>query len=207
MTLYHVSMDTADTDTVFFPRVPGSASEQEDKGIPRVCLSDSIEHCLQAMPFDSRIKLAKGTRIAVYTVDSEDIAAGRLVTPEELWSRHLVPDAPATREYWSLDPVRFTRKVLCVEDFSFEHALMPCCIDPEDVRAVVSSIFPELDTGGLKTPDDIYGLAMAYAADSGQYDKGDDIWDALAEFPPAQQTVIYGLKLTPVAEQEEDIER
>lgn len=50
MILYHVATNVFTTgQCTIYPRIPKSAAPDEDKKLPRICLSDSIEHCLEAL--------------------------------------------------------------------------------------------------------------------------------------------------------------
>ena len=104
MQFYHVSYDRVPK---FVLRVPKNRLYGEDDVTPRICLSTSIEQCVNAKPFSAQaLYLAREFGLAmalyVYTFRSEDIPEGRLLGPEGLVD--LVPDALESNEYWLLDP-------------------------------------------------------------------------------------------------------
>lgn len=104
MQFYHVSYDRVPK---FVLRVPKNRLYGEDDVTPRICLSTSIEQCVNAKPFSAQaLYLAREFGLAmalyVYTFRSEDIPEGKLLGPEGLVD--LVPDAAESNEYWLLDP-------------------------------------------------------------------------------------------------------
>lgn len=205
MILYHVSFDTENTDCYFYPRVPFAISVQEDQITPRICLSDSIEHCLQAVAEEYRRDLTPGCRLAVYSIDSDDIDPSFLIFPEELFEKRLVPDAMENQEYWALEGLYMQRELVRVKDFSYEYTLAFSCMKSADVRTIIMGILPELTLPDTDSAEWLYQAATDYMREYGMYHEWDEIWDALAELPFAQKTEIYDLEL--VAVQREDLER
>lgn len=114
MTLYHVSYDRIPR---FELRVPRNRLPYEDDTTPRICLSDSIEHCINAKSGQGQpLYLAKhyGFRVSlyVYEFDTNDIPSDALIAPDELVDRYHVADAKFNHEYWLLDadiPYKETR--------------------------------------------------------------------------------------------------
>ena len=105
MTLFHVSYDPIPR---FQLRVPEYRLVGEDDRTPRICLSDSIERCVNAKPSRAEaLYLAKkyGLRMPlyVYEFEPEDIPAGALVGPWELTGWGKVSDAELYHEHWLLD--------------------------------------------------------------------------------------------------------
>lgn len=102
--LYHVSYDRIPR---FRLRVPQNRLYGEDGKIPRICLSTSVERCVNAKPLSAQAlyqarELDLPMALYVYTFCSEYIPEGKLLSPEDLHG--LVPDAEDSREYWLLDP-------------------------------------------------------------------------------------------------------
>lgn len=105
MKLYHVSYDKISR---FVLRVPKDRLLGEDGTVPRICLSISIENCINAKPNQAdALYLAReqGIPLAIYVYefDTEDIPEGKLVEPEVLYEKYDVLDAIDNREYWLLD--------------------------------------------------------------------------------------------------------
>lgn len=107
MKLYHVSLDLGELN--FIPRVPENRAVGEDDIVPRICLSDSIEGCLSAVPWgggdlDEKVFSlsydSSSVLIRVYEFDSEKIAEENLIAPNVLFEEDLVRDAVFNGEYW-----------------------------------------------------------------------------------------------------------
>lgn len=102
--LYHVSFCCDIVDT-FEPRVPSNRHNEEDSKIGRVCLSDSIEGCLTAVP-NGGMRLEEifweggSSLIRIYEFDIKDIEYKNIIPPEYLYQKDLVRDANITREHW-----------------------------------------------------------------------------------------------------------
>lgn len=114
MRLYHVSYDRISR---FELRVPRNRLPDEDDTTPRICLSDSVERCINAKPSHGQsLYQAKchGLRVAlyVYEFDTNDIPSDALIAPDELVDHYHVADAKFNHEYWLLDadiPYKETR--------------------------------------------------------------------------------------------------
>lgn len=105
MKLYHVSYDKI---SKFVPRIPKDRLLGEDGTVPRICLSISIENCINAKPNQAEaLFLAREQGIPmpiyVYEFDSEQIPADKLVEPQILYDKYDVLDALDNKEYWLLD--------------------------------------------------------------------------------------------------------
>lgn len=107
--LYHASY-SCDIIEEFIPRIPEFRAEglDENNTIPRICLSDSIEGCLSAVPWGgSRLEdlfWEEGScLIRIYEFDIKDLNLKNLLPPEYLYSSDLVRDSNITREYWYID--------------------------------------------------------------------------------------------------------
>lgn len=112
MKLYHVSYDPI---PMLKPRVPDHRLPDEDCSTPRICLSDTIENCVNAKPGQATpLYLAEqfGLRVPlyVYEFDTEDIPYGALLEPKELTHSGKVSDAEYNHEYWLLDAESHTWK-------------------------------------------------------------------------------------------------
>jgi hypothetical protein len=200
MTLYHVSFDIDNTETLFKPRIPAALSDDEDHKTPRICLTDSIEHCLQAMASEYRHNLSFGSAITVYSIDTDSLAPDKLIYPEALVKSGLVPDAIENSEYWYLENISFTRKIMRVDSFEYNYEIALSCINISDIRDIIRTEIPELNLPTDASTQELYNIAMDYAHEHKMYDSEDNIWDRLAELPYAQKTSFSKLVLTPVAE-------
>ena len=115
MKLYHVSYDRIPQ---FELRIPRDRLPGEDSRIPRICLSTSVERCINAKPSQGQAlytaqQYGLRTALYIYEFDSSDIPADKLIGPEELKRQFGVVDARVNGEHWLLDctiPYRETRK-------------------------------------------------------------------------------------------------
>lgn len=202
MTLYHVTdnLDQPDVHT-FVPRIPASAACDENTTIPRICMSPSIELCLQAMPCDSRCNcLFTGGMVRVY---SGEFDKKELVSPQELFEKNYVPDALENQEYWVTRPVILPSRVYAVQDFEQEHEIAWSRVEKSTVARIVLKLCSfEEETLIMRdfirktgSAQELYEKAMAYYITNGMWQKTDDIWDEIVEDPRAHKTAIEKLIL------------
>lgn len=115
MKLYHLSLDIENNIEVFQPDIPSAIRKDEDACHVRVCLSDSIEGCLSAVPWGGShlnyrlMPNANGEEVLPIKVYEFDIAPcdekHLLLSPQDLWVNDLVRDAVYTNEYWGIRPM------------------------------------------------------------------------------------------------------
>lgn len=104
-TFYHVNLNINGCFIKeFIPRVPNSALDYEDKKTKRICLSDRLEGCFDAInlsaawdPNDNIIFVHE------FYIDDKD---PKLIHPEELYENNLVPDAIYSGEHWYLENLK-----------------------------------------------------------------------------------------------------
>lgn len=110
---FHISLDGELNGKTLKPRIPtyliekGSFSDtyEEDATIPRVCLSPSIEGCLNAIVSVQRNLDISGKTIYVY-IPEKPISEYKIKTNKEIIKEKLVFDATTTGEMWILEPVK-----------------------------------------------------------------------------------------------------
>lgn len=103
--LYHISLNFIEPDDKpFIARTPYSTAEYEDEATKRVCLSDSIEGCLNLVNWTENLlikklilKNGKSCPIRVYEFEF-NIDNKNLLGPKKV-SKY-VPDAELFNEYW-----------------------------------------------------------------------------------------------------------
>lgn len=181
MKLYNITFDLKDDRQLLEPCIPKSAADDEDKTIPRVCFTDSVEHCFQAIPGDSR----NACKYAEFLIRSIEINVEECVSPQELFDKKLVPDALENQEYWVLHPV-FCDVYKCVLlDFDHEFAIAWSCINKDDCIRIISSNSDWVgDTSG--TSEDIYHRFCRWTQETKNWNAEDKVWDALVMLPWAQ---------------------
>ena len=102
MKLFHVSYDRV---PYFKPRIPKYRLPEEDAITPRICLSTTVERCVNAKPHQAQaLYLARefGFRMPVYVYefDTDDIPEDKLIGPIQLRDQYDVEDAVENNEYW-----------------------------------------------------------------------------------------------------------
>lgn len=143
MRLFHVSFLKDNLLKQFTPRVPDSAGATEDKVTERICFADSIEGCLTAMPSNYRHDyLAKGALITVWTIDTERLPEGSLVTPSELTYSNKVPDALDNGEYWVTIPLKLNGKRFRIIDYSYEFSVNYNALDLQSITDTAYECLP-----------------------------------------------------------------
>ncbi|WP_458459166.1 hypothetical protein [Pseudobutyrivibrio sp.] len=109
--LYHVSPDLRNLDKVFYPQIPTNLIKDEDRITPRVCFSDSIEGCVNAMGNAQRfIDEKTGKAEFVLFVFKCNLDDNNLISWKELYESGRVPDAAINHEYWYTKEIRLRGK-------------------------------------------------------------------------------------------------
>lgn len=114
MKFYHVSVDIFNNIEVFKPRIPSSAMKLEDKSIKRICVSDSIENCLNGIQYATLLKNTLFDSIddcyeymddcnRLVKVYEFEYNGGLIKFPYEI--NKLVPDSIETQEHWILENI------------------------------------------------------------------------------------------------------
>lgn len=104
--LYHTSYDLGEPlFKMFVPKIPHNPETGEDNTQARICLSDSIEGCINAMEFQSSI--ASNKQIIPIVVWEKEFSFDDpfLRDWKFLYEQDLVPDAALTHEYWYLTSI------------------------------------------------------------------------------------------------------
>lgn len=136
MNLIHVSSYISNRSfkyKKFTPRVPNLRDKNEDSNINRVCFSNDIRKCLNAMPegddygyyitrglekktlgYGSKGQIQDRFRIPaifdVFEIDTKNIDNSNIITPIELKEKGLVMDSLENSEYWLLgEPINLLR--------------------------------------------------------------------------------------------------
>lgn len=205
--LYHISFDIDERIKVFTPRIPDTAGVGEDKTIKRICLADSVEHCLQAISPAQR-DVEVGSLFYLYEFS---IPRNNLICLEELYAKNLVPDATENNEFWCTKDLYPTDCKLCrIKDFSYEFCIQFEPLDFEEVQRLIEKYVPEfVYEGNSRHSKDIYCSAMrfinekedSYEVGSEEQiewcEKEDSLYEAIVELPWAQ-----GVKISDVVYEE-----
>ena len=109
MKFYHVSKWKEEPKGVFKPRVPDLTMISEDKETKRICLSNTLVGCINAVDWVGELSedgnMLTGNSlyskpIIVYEFEQSDILEGNLLDPSYLVENNLVKDAYTTNEFW-----------------------------------------------------------------------------------------------------------
>ena len=92
MPYLHVSFDPVKE---FIPRIPEMRLPNEDDKIKRICVSDTVKHCLAALPtvediIDACARYNYYPVLHVYNLTPQEDS---VITTKELKRKELVPDA------------------------------------------------------------------------------------------------------------------
>lgn len=191
MKFYNITFDLNNRDKVLKPYIPYSASDKENRTIKRVCITDSVEHCMQAIATGNR-EVYKGSPFVLRVVEIVK-SNNQLVYPDKLVSCGYVPDALENKEYWYLKPIQCRAYKCVIESFDYEYDIAWTCIKTEDCRRIVKRITGK-EFNRCKSALSIYKSFCKWANEIKAWSMLDDVWDALVELPWAQKTKIYNLK-------------
>lgn len=192
MKLYNITFNLRDTKDRLIPAIPESAGATENKTIQRVCLTDSIEHCMQAIATCNR-NIAVGKQFIVREVE---IPANhsKLIHPKQLYRHKLVPDALENNEYWYLESIRCKVYLCTIQSFSYEHTVAWSCITAKQVREIIEKYTKCLNLSKYKKSITVYNAFCTWAEKEKQYKMEDDVWDDIVMLPWAQKTEIRNIK-------------
>lgn len=191
MILYNITF-REDTSKILTPRIPYTAGDGEDKTQERVCFSDSLNRCIEAIgPCERDMHI--GSTFYVRSVDTSDMNAESIITPQELFDRELVPDALEIHEYWYLKEIPVKLNKAKVINFSFEFDLAWTCIRLQDLQQIVS----KLGVSGINTVSSkqLYEKVNHYFNEHKMYDQMDALCDSIVELPYAQKLKVNDLEL------------
>lgn len=107
--LYHVSYNLCEPLTKeFIPRIPSNALTEENHKYERICLSDSIEGCINAM--EEPLVFSTDIDSITIVVWEKDFSLSDpfLKDWRYLYENNLVADAALTHEYWYLNNLFMT---------------------------------------------------------------------------------------------------
>ena len=194
MTLYNVTFNIKDKRNILEPSIPDSAGDGENKTIKRVCLTDSIAHCMQAIAVGNR-DIRVGATLIIREVSLKNLDKKLLISPRELKERGLVPDALENNEFWYLGKVKFKCITCKIVDFDAEIDLAWTCIPIQSCREIIKKYIPKFPVYRYKITKNLYEAAMQYCNKHQLWDTEDNVWDELAMIPWAQKRSIEDLKL------------
>lgn len=194
--LYNITFDLSDERTILIPCIPESAGEGEDKTTPRVCMADSIEHCICAIASGNR-DLRVGSRIVVRKAMTSSISVDKLLDYKSLYEQKKVPDALDTHEYWVCEPVSVCRTVYVISSFDHEFAVNWRSIPSLAVRSIAKGyVDSNICTGD--SAYEIYNRVTKYLQENDRYADSDDFYEDILEIPWAQGHVVKNLHLIEV---------
>lgn len=121
MKFYHVSIDVFKDINLFTPRIPHSTMSVEDTTISRICVSTSIEDCLNGIQYFSILReslfLSPEDNYSfieninrIVKVYEFEYCKDNLKIPNEI--SDLVPDSTQTNEYWILEDLKPTNSYI-----------------------------------------------------------------------------------------------
>lgn len=192
MILYNVSFNLHNTRNRMLPAIPSSTADDEDRTTQRICLTDSVEHCMQAIAVGNR-KVEIGAHFILRVVDISKNDTN-LIIPILLKQSNKVPDALENSEYWYLKPKK-AKVYLCeIQDFSYERGIAWTCITPEQCRNTIYKHFTGIKLERFKSSEVIFNNFVRYTNKHHLWDLQDEVWEDMIELPWAQKTTIYNMK-------------
>lgn len=191
MKLYNVTFDLTNTNNILTPTIPESAGNGENKEIKRICLTDSAEHCMQAIASCNR-EVKKGGKFILKEVEIEE--SELLITPDFLYKESYVPDALENNEYWYLDNLVANVSVCEIEFFEYDFVLAYSYIPKEKCLEIISKYTSIEDLKDCKDSKEVHEKFIDWADKRKEYDMMDNVFEDLAMLPWAQKTKIYNLK-------------
>ena len=199
MKLCNITFNINDERTILKQSIPESAAEDEDKTIYRVCLADSVAHCMQAIAVDNR-NACIGSEFILREV-TVDENSQFLIKPTYLYKRKLVPDALENNEYWYLRSLHCNTYLCRITRFDYEFDIAWTCIDFKDCKTIIQKYLPNFNIcKDIKNSKILYQSAMSYCDKHHLYNESDLIWDDIAMLPWAQTIKIHNLEYEVIKE-------
>lgn len=172
--LYHISTDIHHNG-VFTPRIPKDRFDFENDTIPRICVSDSIEGCLSALPRIFEVEDGNRMYLQVVEIDVDVLKIPReaILTPMQLYRRGYLDDALITNEHWITVPFEVPASARRIVQCSFIETSSRFAIPVEEfeyfVYAYKNDIIESLDIstedGEEITYQDFESFASMHGAD------------------------------------------
>lgn len=184
----------------------------ENDTIPRICFSDSIKGCLQAIQY-----YHIGDVITVYEHDFDE-NDNALITPKKLKTAGLVGDALTNREYWYTKSIVLEPCQYLLEDYDISFDIAFESLNVNDIKSLIVKYINKYNLSidksclSLTEPEVIYQSFMKWMSAKRLDDEQDAFYDEIAELPWAQVKRIQSIKLKPLIKEKEtdldnDIER
>lgn len=151
---------------------------EENKTIPRICLSHNVLGCVNALSAFSCEdyeknwdESAQAFKAILYSIDAKDIPPSALVDSCELYERELVPDAIITQECWSLSPITMKGVPVNILDSSGPIRFMYCAKEKnrDAIYSVIDSLYNHFAT---KNKDNLDKLSLFYIMNYYFYNSG-----------------------------------
>lgn len=194
MKFYHVSTHKGATiEQELIPRIPNNTLDDENKDIPRICLSTSIEGCFIALQYITD----KPFILYELDIDENDKA---LLSSKYLYDNNLVMDALESNEYWYLKPIKAIGKAYTIINYDLDFDFAWSCIKLEDVVNIVSRIIKDkeiltnlLETN--KTSYDLYESTQQFLSKKQFDNESDELFDSIADLKYATKKTYKNIKL------------
>lgn len=207
MLLYHISTRRDELVKHFIPRIPESYAKDigENSTIPRICLSDSPEHCLQAVGFSKEVN-----NVTLYSGEFS-LSDPALFTPG--YVQRYVKDALANREYWYCKEITLKGKQFWIEHFDKEFSINWFVIDKVRVYELAEAVLRKCGAerwvenayavvrGSRNAEEAYYELLSVVKSTYGIriFDElCDDVWDGLLEEDWTKLLEVKNLRLKPL---------
>lgn len=206
MELYHVSFYGDGSSKHFYPRVPESAGDKENKNIARICFSTSVEKCIQAIGPSNRF-LCMGATFFLYKFCT-DMTSGNLITPQKLFQSGLVPDSLENEEYWYLSDLVLQPLRCKIMDCDGFCDIAWSCVKYEDVMQIIRDLL-RLESAEFQnyivpiiteeqTSEALYYRVVKCAEKFQAFAFIDNVWDEIAMLPWAQIYRINKINYVPL---------
>ena len=202
MKFYNITFKIDDTRNILVPNIPESAGTNENKTIKRVCLADTVEHCMQAVGSGNR-DMCKGSKFLVRETDIP-LTSKYLLNPRFLKQMNYVPDALENNEYWSLESVKVKVYLCELQSFDSDFTVSWSCVTREQILSIISKYVKTKRFNRYKTSKGIYNAFCKFINEKTQfatekmktyyYDMYDDVWEDIVELPWAQKTELTNIK-------------
>lgn len=150
-------------DNLLIPRIPESSGENEDKTIPRICVSTGIKKCMIGLGYH-------GTKypliMYVYKINRNSIPEENIVTNKEIIQNGYVKDADKSNEHWIInqsikldepETILYYTNGTCIKAIESETRTILL----QDVN-IIYRISTDVDNTGYNITDSVDQLGLSY---------------------------------------------
>lgn len=188
-TYYHVSLDLSHNGN-FSPKVPRDRYTTEDSYTKRICVSDSIAGCLNAIPDGLLFTEEYHGYFKLFEINTEElgISDNEIVQPLSLYENNGVYDALLTGEHWILSGFNVPKEKQFICNLMWHEDFSRISLTPNQLGKLRQSLGGDIDAS--LSPKELFEELFEYANRASTSDLEERIGETVAN---ARDITDYGM--------------